>query len=115
VVRGATVDNPIMCALNAQAMIARTDLVRGDGSEYMKVVCTPSWNADEWVAEVEGKAAFGPPLRDSPSLSLPKRSRSSDLAGPGTAEHASASSFDQLARSIVPSSPAPMSSGRGTF
>ena len=24
VVRGATVDNPIMCALNAQAMIART-------------------------------------------------------------------------------------------
>jgi hypothetical protein len=27
VVRGPTVDNAIMCALNAQTMIARTDLV----------------------------------------------------------------------------------------
>jgi hypothetical protein len=57
VVRGPTVDNAIMCALNAQAMIARTDLVQGDGSEYMKVVCTPSRNADEWVAEVEARKA----------------------------------------------------------
>ena len=57
VVRGPTVDNEIMCALNAQTMIARTDLVQGDGSEYMKVVCTPSRMADEWVAEVEARKA----------------------------------------------------------
>jgi hypothetical protein len=57
VVRGPTVDNAIMCTFNAQAMIARTDLVQGDGSEYMKVVCTPSRNADEWVAEVEARKA----------------------------------------------------------
>jgi hypothetical protein len=38
-----------MCTFNAQAMIARTDLVQGDGSEYM--------NADEWVAEVEARKA----------------------------------------------------------
>ena len=57
VVRGPTVDNAIMCALNAQTMIARTDLVQGDGSQYMKVVCTPSKNADEWVAEVEARKA----------------------------------------------------------
>jgi hypothetical protein len=49
VVRGPTVDNSIMCTFNAQAMIARTDLVQGDGSEYM--------NADEWVAEVEARKA----------------------------------------------------------
>ena len=29
VVRGPPVDNPVMCGLNAQTMIARTDLVRG--------------------------------------------------------------------------------------
>src|ERR1700733_7746620 len=57
VVRGPTVDNAIMCTFNAQAMIARTDLVQGDGSEYTKVVCTPSRNADEWVAEVEARKA----------------------------------------------------------
>jgi hypothetical protein len=38
-------------------MIARTDLVQGDGSQYMKVVCTPSRKADEWVAEVEARKA----------------------------------------------------------
>ena len=57
VVRGPTVDNAIMCALNAQTMIARTDLVQGNGSQYMKVVCTPSTNADEWVAEVQARKA----------------------------------------------------------
>ena len=57
VVRGPSVDNSIMCALNAQTMIARTDLVQGDGAQYMKVVCTPSKNADEWMAEVEARKA----------------------------------------------------------
>jgi hypothetical protein len=56
VVRGPTVDSAIMCSFNAQAMIARTDLVQ-PGSEYMKVVCTPSRNADQWVAEVEARKA----------------------------------------------------------
>jgi hypothetical protein len=55
VVRGPTVDNAIMCAFNAQTMIARTDLVQGNG--YMKVVCTPSKKADEWMAEVEARKA----------------------------------------------------------
>jgi hypothetical protein len=56
VVRGPTVDNAIMCALNAQTMIARTDLVQGV-TQYMKVVCTPSKNADEWMAEVDARKA----------------------------------------------------------
>ena len=55
VVRGPTVDNAMMCALNAQTMIARTDLVQSD--EYMKVVCTRSKNAEEWVAEIEARKA----------------------------------------------------------
>jgi hypothetical protein len=46
-----------MCGLNAQTMIAGTDLVRADGSEYMKVVCTPSKNADEWTAEIAARKA----------------------------------------------------------
>jgi hypothetical protein len=46
-----------MCALNAQAMIARTDLMQGDGAQYMKVVCTPSKTADEWLAELEARKA----------------------------------------------------------
>jgi hypothetical protein len=59
VVRGPTVDNPMMCGLNAQTMIAGTDLVQGD--EYMKVVCTRAKNAEKWVAEVEArKAALQP-------------------------------------------------------
>jgi hypothetical protein len=57
VVRGPTVDNAIMCALNAQTMIARTDLVQGDGTQYMKVVCRASKSADEWVAEIEARKA----------------------------------------------------------
>jgi len=55
VIRGPAVDNPMMCALNAQTMIARTDLVQE--SAYMKVVCTPTKNADEWVAEIEARKA----------------------------------------------------------
>ena len=46
-----------MCALNAQTMIASTDLVQADGTQYMKVVCTPSKNADQWMAEVEARKA----------------------------------------------------------
>ena len=57
VVRGPTVDNAMMCGLNAQTMIARTDLVQAGGSQYMKVVCTPQKNAEEWVAEIEARKA----------------------------------------------------------
>jgi hypothetical protein len=57
VVQGPTVDNEIMCGLNAQTMIARTDLVQNDGSEYMKIVCTRSKNAEQWVAEIEARKA----------------------------------------------------------
>ncbi len=57
VVRGPTVDNAILCALNAQTTIARTDLVHGDGTQYVKVVCTPSRNADDWMAEIEARKA----------------------------------------------------------
>ena len=53
--RGPTVDNPMMCGLNAQTMIAGTDLVQGD--EYMKVVCTRAKNAEEWVAEIKARKA----------------------------------------------------------
>jgi hypothetical protein len=56
VVRGPTVDNPMMCAMNAQTMIARTDLVQSDG-EYMKIVCTRSKNAEQWVAEIQSRKA----------------------------------------------------------
>jgi hypothetical protein len=57
VVRGPKVDNEIMCIMNAQTMIARTDFVQGDGAQYMKVVCTPTKNADEWMAELEARKA----------------------------------------------------------
>jgi hypothetical protein len=57
VVRGPTVDNPMMCGLNAQTMIARTDLVQPDRTEYLKVVCTRSKNAEQWVAEIEARKA----------------------------------------------------------
>jgi hypothetical protein len=56
-VRGPQVDNPIMCSLNAQTMIARTDLVAADGTQYMKVACTPSKNVAQWMAEVEARKA----------------------------------------------------------
>ena len=55
VVRGPTVDNPMMCGFNAQTMIARTDLVQSGGSEYVKVICTRARNAEEWVAEVKAR------------------------------------------------------------
>ena len=57
VVRGPTVDNPMMCAFNAQTMIARTDLVQSDGAEYVKVMCTRAKNAEQWVAEIEARKA----------------------------------------------------------
>jgi hypothetical protein len=57
IVRGPEVDNVVMCGLNAQTMIAGTDLLQGDKTQYMKVVCTPSKNADEWTAEVEARKA----------------------------------------------------------
>jgi hypothetical protein len=41
---------------NAQTLISRTGLVQG-GAEYMMVVCTPSKNADEWMAEIEARKA----------------------------------------------------------
>jgi hypothetical protein len=57
IVRGPQVDNAVMCGLNAQTMIAGTDFLQGDKTQYMKVVCTPSKNADEWTAEVEARKA----------------------------------------------------------
>jgi len=55
VVRGPTVDSPMMCGFNAQAMIAGTDLVQNDGTEYVKVMCTRAQNAEQWVAEVKAR------------------------------------------------------------
>ena len=55
--RGPIVDNPMMCGFDAQAMIARTDLVQTDGTEYVKVVCTRAKNAEQWVAEIEARKA----------------------------------------------------------
>jgi hypothetical protein len=57
VVRGPTVDNPMMCGLNAQTMIARTNLVQTNGTEYVKVVCTRSKNAEQWMAEIAARKA----------------------------------------------------------
>jgi hypothetical protein len=57
IVRGPQVDNAIMCALNAQTMLARTDLIRADGTQYMKVACAPSKNVAQWMAEVEAREA----------------------------------------------------------
>ena len=56
VVRGPQVDNPIMCSLNAQMMMARTDLVQGDNL-YMKVLCGPTKNAEQWKAELDERKA----------------------------------------------------------
>ncbi|HZZ59722.1 MAG TPA: hypothetical protein VFE63_00915 [Roseiarcus sp.] len=56
VVRGQQVDNPVMCALNAQIMMARTDLMRGDNL-YMKVMCARTKNAEEWQAEIDQRKA----------------------------------------------------------
>ena len=56
VVRGPPVDNAVMCALNAQTMLARTGLLKG-GRVYMKVMCVPTKTAEEWVAEIEARKA----------------------------------------------------------
>ena len=53
VVRGEAVDNPVMCGLGAQTMMARTDLVQARAGQYMKVVCTRAKNAGERAAEIE--------------------------------------------------------------
>jgi hypothetical protein len=64
VVRGPGVDNPVMCALNAQTMIARTDLVQGNGSQYVKVLCSPTKRPEDWAAEIKArKAAESPSAR----------------------------------------------------
>ena len=61
VVRGPRVNNGVMCSLDAQTMIARTNLVRGDNSQYMKVICAPSRTADQWeIEKAERKAALSP-------------------------------------------------------
>ena len=52
VMRGPEVDNPVMCALNAQTMLAR--IWR---NAIQKVVCTRSKNANQWKAEIEGRKA----------------------------------------------------------
>jgi hypothetical protein len=57
VVRGPKADNSIMCAMYAQMMMARTDLIQGDGAQYMKVLCKPTKTVDEWLAEVEARKA----------------------------------------------------------
>ncbi len=57
VVRGPTVDNAMMCAFNAQTMIARTVLVQPDGTEYVKVVCPRTKNAEQWMAEISARKA----------------------------------------------------------
>jgi hypothetical protein len=54
VVRGPEVDDPVMCAFNAQTIMGRTDLV-DNKSQYMKVVCAPSKGAQEWRAEIEAQ------------------------------------------------------------
>jgi hypothetical protein len=65
VVRGPQVDNPVMCALKAQTMLARTDLVQAGGAQYLKVVCARSKSADQWKAEIEARKAANPSLRPS--------------------------------------------------
>ena len=54
VVRGPQVDNVVMCSLNAQMMLARTDLAQGEG-QYMKVVCAPTKSFDQWKAELDAR------------------------------------------------------------
>jgi hypothetical protein len=57
VVRGPKIDNQVMCGFNAQAMIARTALVQRDGSQYMKVLCSPTKTPDEWATEIKARMA----------------------------------------------------------
>jgi hypothetical protein len=55
VLRGPQADNVMMCSMNAQTMMARTDLVQS--SQYMKVMCAPSKSAEEWTAEIDARKA----------------------------------------------------------
>jgi hypothetical protein len=57
IVRGPEVDNAIMCGLNAQTMIAGTDLLQPDKTQYMKVVCTSSKDAARWLFDFEARKA----------------------------------------------------------
>ncbi len=57
VVRGPTVDNPMMCGFDAQAMIARTDLVQPLVRNTSKSCARESKNAEEWVAEIAARKA----------------------------------------------------------
>jgi arylsulfatase len=50
-----------MCGLNAQMMIARTDLLQPDGSHYVKVLCSPIKNSDEWTEEILLRKSDGRP------------------------------------------------------
>jgi hypothetical protein len=56
-VRGPQVDNPMMCMMNAETMIARTGLLRSAYPQYMEVVCAPSKNIDQWRTEIEARKA----------------------------------------------------------
>jgi len=55
VVHRPKVNKPVMCAMNAQTMMARTGFVQGDAAQYMKVVCTPSKNIAQWKVEIEAR------------------------------------------------------------
>jgi hypothetical protein len=57
VVRRPKVDNLILCGLNAQTTMARTDLVQADGAQYIKVVCAPTKTIDQWKTEIEARKA----------------------------------------------------------
>jgi len=57
VVRGPIVDNPMMCGLNAQTLIAGTDLVQNDGAAYVKVVSARMKDAEQWTAEIVARKA----------------------------------------------------------
>jgi hypothetical protein len=54
-VRGPQVNH--LCALNAETMIARTDLLRPDSPQYMKIVCAPSKKINQWRDEIEARKA----------------------------------------------------------
>jgi hypothetical protein len=41
-------------------LIARTNLIRASGSEYLKVICLPIKNADEWIGEIYEERHFAP-------------------------------------------------------
>ena len=57
VVRGPPVDNAVMCSLTVKTMMARTDLVRDGGSQYVKVVCAPSKNTNGGTTAIEARKA----------------------------------------------------------